>query len=302
MPNHVTMKINSAEKAKRGSSYANPPFFPDAIVSCLDLVGKTLAKTSFPPSLEGKNPLIAQMCYDFACSIEDRIEDNFASLRAQFRSVERANWECNGGKDFLEAYRELDQCENHEEADKLDEDQTIAYVRRHISDEDSMSDPKFVDLWQKFGAGEDIDRTFENNCEWLERKATRKHSASIMALLTGRSNLARLKTHASPRLRTAAYSAVRDHALKHYEELFDLRISCMMQLSDVAPRMALLDDSAWVGEFWQQVNSLARQPREFAPETYALRYLRMAQLTLDYEMREAEQQQRKANRKQAFYQ
>ncbi len=292
------MKTNTAA-CNRGKANPKVPFFCHPIVACLDLVLKTTQKTRLPSAVNLEGELAAQLCFDLALSIRDRIDENAQRMGPILRACERAEWE-KRSPIVGDAYQALDRADQAEKQAHIAEDKGRLGMRMLRSDSDLRRDAEFVRLWELVSVGRPLDKT-KDLAETFDRSATKNRSVRIREFISAQDRLSAAKQNASSVHRVAVADVVRRMAIDRLPEVFDFSIQRMMEISDASPRLALGNDSGWIAGFWERTAKLAQDPREFPPETFLLRDMKAGQIVLDDEMRLALSEKRKANRTQAFY-
>jgi hypothetical protein len=290
------MRNERKPSKKRGSGGGDVivPFFSHAVVACMDLVCKVVAKHGLPGVVEKSNSLAVQLCFDLACSIQDRISENHLEVGGAMAVDVRRFWDGRVPA-VRDAYQKVDAAKSAMQELEEKVQQCSALVRETIPDSEIQNIPQFrslselVQLKEESLPGVDLASRLE------ERMMARRSEADI-AYLKAKEALREAKRVADSR-DTTEYVKYKDVLVgKWYDAVFDLKKSRMMELSDVSRRLALQDDCDWIAQFWTEADALAKNPREFPAETFALRDSKNAQYVLDRELDEAVEENRKANR------
>ena len=288
----------SGKKRGTGSGDVIVPFFSHAVVACMDLVCKVVAKHALPRVVEKSNPLAVQLCFDLACSIQDRISENHSEVDAAMAVEARRFW--NGSVPAVrEAYQKIDVAKRamHELEEKVH--QCSAMVKGMVPDSKIRDDPQFRSL-SKLAQLNIKSMPAVDLASRLEQRMMARYCEAETAYLKAKEALREAKRVAGSANVTGYVRYMDSLVGKWYDAVFDLKKSRMMELSDVSRRLALQDDGDWIAQFWTEADALAKNPREFPAETFALRDGKNAQYVLDRELREAVAENRKANRDSAL--
>lgn len=280
---------------QRGRSASHAPFFCHEIVPCLDLVQKVLSKVSVPRVLAEKNDLVAQMCYDLACSIMHRLEDASHAFAPKRLAEERQLWEARGGAGFKDAYMQLQIAKEKLAVAHVEEELAREFARFPIPSVWEENAP-FQELCKKYSIQLIKKGGIEHQS--LERATMIGTQDAQIAEMVACATLDQLKWGAS--FRSSIYESICDFVIEHYEEIFNVNYAAMLELSDVSPRLALLEGGGWMGNFWEEANRLIREPRSFQPETYALRYMQSAEYVIKTQVEDLKDNEPKKSLKQLF--
>ena len=310
----------------RGKGLRKVPFFCHSVVPCMDLVVKVVSEIGVPALVEEQKNLAVQLCFDLACSIRDRIQENRSKLDAVLTACERGSWERRSGA-VRDCYQELDKATQRSQEDDAYEKRSIEYVRRLRPNTELMADPDFLALWKNVAPH--VELTLDtpaassppnrkrkrvgsfvitisgttwpgrNLAKELEGHSIARGAKSTEALVKARANLLEAKRKERTHIRDAVADELRQAAIEGYDATFNLPHSRMVELSDVSQRLAFLDGK-WLADFWERADKHAKNVREFSPGAFALREWSEAQEILDREIHEAVKKNRKANCGNAF--